>query len=1072
MADIQLPDGSYAKVPDFALESTSQQMLKIMELQLGSNKDALKIYKELLKEAEEEAKRDEEADKKTEQHRREQAKSFKDLIKVTGKEGFAAQFGKNFASATIGAGKGLWSLSKIAGQVAITSLGILGKSAINVGNTLSDLAQVGVGFTDAGGTAVDALSGIQALGFSAKDASNLLAGYSNVVQTVGKRSFVDLQNAFASATGFGTEFGMTMSESSAILAEDLDRRQKLGILNDLDANRAAKRSADLYKQQLEATTILGKSIDDIRKASEQTLTENAQAALRIQSIAAGLSPDAARDFVRGMEKALGDLAAVGLDQGLINTIGAAATEVVAFGSSATAELFSAVAVLDSKAGTAINETIRAANELSKTDPEAAQRMLNNLDEEFRDAAMSLNAADFQELQATLAMQGAQGEALALSLAQLRTAAQNLENPLNVAGKEFPGLAKGAAAFDQAVAQIQGSIGSVLTGIAGTFSGPMETLAEAFTQTGDEGKGLPSVLSSLMTSVQAVGQALNSLFGRLFSTSSATGTMADRIRSFAQNELAQFTDKVVNFINELDVDTLKQKFSSFIDGLVMAYDSVKALANGITSFFGFLLKREDVTNEETGEVESKITGINWLKVVGVVLPAIIASTAVVALTKTVAQRTGSAILSRIPMIGGMFGGDSKGGAGSAVGTAGGGGAARTAGRGLAGLGAGIKALGKGLAGVPPQALVGAAIIGGAILIIGGAIAGATWLMGRALPTFAEGLRSFEDIDGNNLIQVAKGVGALGLAMAAMGAGSVVGSYGNMVAGLVDGITSLFGGDSPMDKLKAFGDMQINTEGVKRNSEAAVAYGRAMAALGAGGGVGAIGSAAKAIVDGIVSFFTGGTDPFAELMRFSQLDINLERTKNNALAAVEFSKAMNSLGDTPGGGTAISNAIGNVVDGIVRFFGGDLPLDKMREFGNMEFSEKIVDNARIVSAYGNAMGSLGTASASAGNLGDAAQSIERLAVAYDRFSRIDPARLSQNASAVAELNSALLMGREQPTPDTAAMATQPNTQDLQNLMSQSGGGSSSGSQQELLASIAMSAEKTNRLIRELTDTVRDS
>ena len=58
------------------------------------------------------------------------------------------------------------------------------------------------------------------------------------------------------------------------------------------------------------------------------------------------------------------------------------------------------------------------------------------------------------------------------------------------------------------------------------------------------------------------------------------------------------------------------------------------------------------------------------------------------------------------------------------------------------------------------------------------------MGLALPLFADGLASFADIDGANLVQVAKGIGAVGVAIAAFGAGAAVGAVGNTIANLID------------------------------------------------------------------------------------------------------------------------------------------------------------------------------------------------------------------------------------------------------------------------------------------------
>jgi hypothetical protein len=109
---------------------------------------------------------------------------------------------------------------------------------------------------------------------------------------------------------------------------------------------------------------------------------------------------------------------------------------------------------------------------------------------------------------------------------------------------------------------------------------------------------------------------------------------------------------------------------------------------------------------------------------------------------------------------------------------------------------------------PQAVqitLGAGAVGAAIVLIGAGIAGAAWLMGAALPKLAEGLTSFSEINGGNLIAVGAGVAALGAGLAVFGAGGVMGSIGGLVSGLVDGLGSLVGVKSPVEKIKEFASL---------------------------------------------------------------------------------------------------------------------------------------------------------------------------------------------------------------------------------------------------------------------------
>jgi hypothetical protein len=130
----------------------------------------------------------------------------------------------------------------------------------------------------------------------------------------------------------------------------------------------------------------------------------------------------------------------------------------------------------------------------------------------------------------------------------------------------------------------------------------------------------------------------------------------------------------------------------------------------------------------------------------------------------------------------------GGAGGAAGGAGGGG--------FVGF---IKALGRGLASLAPIAvpmLIGAGAVAGVIALLGAGIAAAIALIGLSLPVFAKGLTEIANIDGVNLIAVAAGIGALGIAMVAFTAGSVVAGLG----AIGTKITNFFSGGGPIAAIK--------------------------------------------------------------------------------------------------------------------------------------------------------------------------------------------------------------------------------------------------------------------------------
>jgi hypothetical protein len=121
---------------------------------------------------------------------------------------------------------------------------------------------------------------------------------------------------------------------------------------------------------------------------------------------------------------------------------------------------------------------------------------------------------------------------------------------------------------------------------------------------------------------------------------------------------------------------------------------------------------------------------------------------------------------------------------------------------------------------PMILAGAATLAGVITAIGAGIAGAAWLTGLAFPTFIDGMKQFETLDSEALSSAAGALSAMSGAMAKFGAGTAVAGAGSVIGAIGGAISGLFGSDSPMDQLIAFGEAGINTQGVERNAEAMV------------------------------------------------------------------------------------------------------------------------------------------------------------------------------------------------------------------------------------------------------------
>lgn len=136
--------------------------------------------------------------------------------------------------------------------------------------------------------------------------------------------------------------------------------------------------------------------------------------------------------------------------------------------------------------------------------------------------------------------------------------------------------------------------------------------------------------------------------------------------------------------------------------------------------------------------------------------------------------------------------------------------------MRGIAVGIGAFGN------PKILLGAAILSGSILVLGAGIAGATWIMGKALPSLAEGLAKFQQLDGEKLTQAGKGAAAVAAGVAAftlLGSATVLSNLFNSIS---EGLLGLFGVKSPLEKMKDFAkagpELATGAAGIKTFADA--------------------------------------------------------------------------------------------------------------------------------------------------------------------------------------------------------------------------------------------------------------
>ena len=310
------------------------------------------------------------------------------------------------------------------------------------------------------------------------------------------------------------------------------------------------------------------------------------------------------------------------------------------------------------------------------------------------------------------------------------------------------------------------------------------------------------------------------------------------------------------------------------------------------------------------------------------------------------------------------------------------------RAIGGVGAGI---GKGIGGFmmgigkaaafAPKFVIAMGALGlgiGAFML---AVGGAARLVSEVFPGLAENLKSFEGINGKNLVQVGLGMAAIGVGLGAQGIGGAISAVGGLVGGLADGISNMLGiesgPDSMLKKLELFGNAKVNAEGVKRNAEALRAYGIAMTAAGGAKALGAIGTLAEGVFGGLGKML-GAVPPLEAMQKFGEAKVNHEGVKANADSMMAYLGAV-TLGtgaSVIGAVGSLGNAVGSIMDGISGLFGGkgflDTQIANMQKLSAAKGIDpekiKVVASAMVEYAKAMAAGAVGEAGKAGGAVGN--------------------------------------------------------------------------------------------------------
>lgn len=848
-------------LPEYAMDSTLRDLVKAMAGLAGISEDTKKAMEKLGRDTNENFKGQTKEDRDREALAQKQLDSLKNLNKTveTNKQDDDKNAGilREAFGNTAGIMKNLF-LGAV--SMASTALYNLVSTGYATGSALIDLNRQGVlfGETVDGLTNAEAFTSFNRLGMSASSAGGLIGDYSRVVATLGVKAITDHSLALGRDTKLGSKFGMTMRELTEYMADELEIRQSMGMIETLDAMRTQKSAKELFESQMQYSQVLGTAIEDLQKASDATFDDP-----MFQTAIARLDllGESAEGFTNTLRKSQSQMAAMGIDSKLIDEIGKQMFDITAFYSDSGQALFSAFASTGTAAGDEVTAMMADINSLVALGDEAsiaeAEKKLSEMPAKISESIATMGPEGIESFRLVAQEVGGEmGAAMMSSLNSIRLFNKRMEEAMpdkdsrdEFLQKEFARLAQASAAFDNAKNGINGAMDTVRMAFTGMLSGPAIALQDFMT----------SFSLTLIERSDDISNAISRLVGKFFpKLEDASLTISEKLSKIAIDNIDSAIDAVIDFMDSITKEGVQDTIQGIEDFGIAVIDTFNVLLEGakmLSSFFTSSMFSDDASFWLKGaELFAKVFGV--------------------ALGVQMVKKGASSALNAVT------GGGGKGSGAGAV-----------AGAGLGKSAAGIKMFGKSLAGFPGAAIVGAAKLGAAIAVIAAAVAGSAWLLGKGLGSMAEGFAKFNDIDGMNLLAVGGGLIALSAGMLAFGAGAVVGAVGNILGGMLDGLNEMFGGDSIFDKLKAFGEMDLNTAGIKNNAEAVAAYGTAMSKIGAGTAGASFGNLIGGLMDGLNQFF-GGKTPFEKMEDFGKKEFDIERIKENATAFAVFGEALNT------------------------------------------------------------------------------------------------------------------------------------------------------------------------------------
>lgn len=330
-------DGQAYSFPDWATESTQDQIKDILSAMAKQNGVSDATLKKLLKSTDDMVDANKDENKKDEKRADEQKKRDEKALKASNElgqnmkefsndlsdfadnleapTGFFGKVRENLESDGEQLGAAMGRAAEItlgATAAAVGTLSVAGTYIFSqlkgAGETINGLTRTGVGFNDTfadvGLTTTQAIGNLGALGVGFQGAAELIKNSSAVVATQG---FGRFNNSMKFAADVSEDLGMSFEDSMETFGDALARRQKIVNLGNVDQNRVNQTIRTTVKSQMAYATALGASTEELQAFVDSLVRDNGL----LTASLLGMSDTMRNDVIAGVEVFASGMAAMG-----------------------------------------------------------------------------------------------------------------------------------------------------------------------------------------------------------------------------------------------------------------------------------------------------------------------------------------------------------------------------------------------------------------------------------------------------------------------------------------------------------------------------------------------------------------------------------------------------------------------------------------------------------------------------------------------------------------------------------------------------------------------------------------